>query len=276
MRFLNAPRGRPANRSPLPRNASSRRLTVESLEDRTVPGFLAPFPSPGGGVRLAVGDFDHDGRDDIATVKGTILSSGPFTDVIRAGGSATVHLSAGDGTFRKSAALSSAKGYYLTGFTVSDRNGDGHPDVTLYAFDRRHDPTGVSEPFFRATAYDNVWLGRGDGSFARVSTTAYPHQPTFFNSWPPFAFKQQSAVADFNRDGASDSAAVDGANSVVSISLRNADGAYQPPRNYAAGPSPGPIAVGDFNGDGWADVVVVNNVSSNQPTLSVLLNDGTW
>jgi FG-GAP-like repeat len=266
----------PADRLPSPRPAMSGRLTVQALEDRTVPGLLAPGTSASGGVRLAVGGVDHDGRDDVAIVKGTILSSGAFTDVIRAGGGATVHLSAGDGTFSKSASLSGAKGYYPTGFTASDRNGDGHLDVTLYAFDRRHDPTGVSEPFFRATLFENVWLGRGDGSFARVNITTYPHQPTPFNSWPPFAFKQQSAAADFNHDGVTDSAAVDGVSGVVSLSLRNADGSYQPPRTYAAGPSPAAIAVGDFNGDGWADVVVVNNLSSNSPTLSVLLNDGNW
>jgi hypothetical protein len=246
------------------------------MEDRTVPSFLAPVPSTGGGVQLAVGDFNHDGRDDVAVAKGTILSSGPFTDVIRTGGSATVHLSAGDGTFQKGAVLKGAKGYYLTGFTVSDRNGDGHPDVTLYAFDRQLDPTGVSEPFFRAKSYDNLWLGRGDGSFARVSITAHPHQPTPFNSWPPFAFKRQSAAADFNHDGNIDAAAVDGSTNVVSVTLRNFDGSYRPPQTYAAGPSPGTIAVGDFNGDGWTDIVVVNNLSSSQAMLSVLLNDGNW
>jgi hypothetical protein len=265
-----------SNRHPTPARGTRARLAVEPLEARDVPGFLAPVASPGGGVRLAVGDFNHDGRDDVASAKGTILSSWDRAEIIQASGSATAHLGAGDGTLQKSASLSGAKGYYLDSFTVSDRNGDGHLDVTLYAFDRRHDPTGVSEPFLSATAYDNVWLGRGDGSFARVSTTAHPHERTPFNGWPPFAFKQQSAAADFNHDGITDSATVDGSTSAVSVSVRNADGTYQPPRTFAAGPGPGAIAVGDFNGDGWADIVVVNNLSSNSPTLSVLLNDGNW
>jgi hypothetical protein len=249
---------------------------VEPLEEREVPAFLSPFTSPGGSVRLAVGDFNDDGRDDVAAIKGTLVSSGAITDVIRVGAGATISLSRVDGSFEKSTSLSGVKGYYLTGSTVSDRNGDGQLDVTIYAFDRRHDPTGVSEPFFRATAYENVWIGRGDGSFARVSITTHLHQQTPFNSWPPFAFKQQSAATDFNHDGIIDSAVVDGSTSAVSVSLRNADGSYQPPRTFAAGPSPGAITVGDFDGDGWDDIVVVNNLSSNSPTLSVLLNDGNW
>ncbi len=32
----------------------------------------------------------------------------------------------------------------------------------------------------------------------------------------------------------------------------------------------------DFNGDGRADLVVVNFLSGSQPALSVLLNDGIW
>jgi hypothetical protein len=43
------------------------------------------------------------------------------------------------------------------------------------------------------------------------------------------------------------------------------------PRYYAAGPSPASIAAG--GGDGWTDLVVVNNLGSGKSTLSVLLND---
>jgi len=47
-------------------------------------------------------------------------------------------------------------------------------------------------------------------------------------------------------------------------------------QGYAAGTAPRSIAAGDFNDDGWTDLIVVNSLSSAQPTLSVLFNDGNW
>ena len=41
---------------------------LEALEDRCVPAFLAPASYAAGGnpAGIAVGDFNHDGRDDLA------------------------------------------------------------------------------------------------------------------------------------------------------------------------------------------------------------------
>jgi hypothetical protein len=63
---------------------------------------------------------------------------------------------------------------------------------------------------------------------------------------------------------------------MISVTVRNADGTYQNRVTYPAGPSPGAIAAGDFNGDGWTDIVVVNSLSSGKSTFAVLLNDGNW
>src|SRR5262249_38303472 len=49
--------------SPARRPASSR-LTVEALEDRTVPSFLAPMNTPALGA-VTVGDFNNDGIPDL-------------------------------------------------------------------------------------------------------------------------------------------------------------------------------------------------------------------
>ncbi len=48
---------------------------------------------------------------------------------------------------------------------------------------------------------------------------------------------------------------------------------FQPRVDYAVGPSPYGVAVGDFNGDGKPDLVVTNN-GGNPNTLSILLGNG--
>src|SRR4051794_24931554 len=91
---------------------------IERLEARDVPALLAPIASPGGGVRAAVGDFNHDGRADVAAVGARLESTGIYADLVTNPGSVTVSLSKGDGTLQRSASLSGAKGYYLEYITV--------------------------------------------------------------------------------------------------------------------------------------------------------------
>jgi hypothetical protein len=58
----------------------------------------------------------------------------------------------------------------------------------------------------------------------------------------------------------------------VSVLLGNGDGSIQAARSFdALGAAPASVAVGDFNGDGWQDLVVANASSDN---VSVLLGNG--
>jgi len=61
----------------------------------------------------------------------------------------------------------------------------------------------------------------------------------------------------------------------VGVLLGNGDGTFQPAVNFGVGSSPASVAVGDFNGDGKADLAVANYGSNN---VSVLLGkgDGTF
>src|SRR5204863_2642248 len=84
------------------------------------------------------------------------------------------------------------------------------------------------------------------------------------------------AVADFNRDGKPDLVTANQGSSPsyagsVSVLLGNGDGTFQPARDYAAGSHSSSATAGDFNGDGWLDVVTANNAG-----VSVLLNDTIW
>jgi len=270
--------------TPVPRGPQSSRPALEALEDRTVPSFLAPVTSGGGGVQLAVGDFNHDGRDDVAAFQGTISTQRSYFGVtyefvtLSGKTNVSVSLSNDDGTFRRPIKLSGAPGKYLGSLQVEDRNGDGNLDVvarTVGPAYRGVNQVGGFFPVYLADVYENVWLGKGDGSFAPVSITRYPGQ-SFSPDFPPGSGSPQSTRADFNHDGFLDLATVDGSAGVVSVSLGKADGTSQPAQTFAAGSSPGYVATGDFNGDGWADLIVVNSLSSSNPKLSVLLNDGSW
>jgi hypothetical protein len=105
----------------------------------------------------------------------------------------------------------------------------------------------------------SVALGNGDGTFQKATT--YSTQISYY-----------SAVADFNGDGNLDIVtADDNLNpSTVSVYLGNGDGTFKTTPIVSNTTSFNAfIAVGDFNGDGKPDIVVID-----PPYISVLLGNG--
>src|SRR5271169_338223 len=83
------------------------------------------------------------------------------------------------------------------------------------------------------------------------------------------------AVGDFNGDGITDIVVGntnDPSSNNVSVLLGKADGTFAAAVNYAAGGEPGSVAVGDFNGDGKLDIVVLYGFQN--AIVSVLLGNG--
>ena len=117
------------------RRATPHRPSLEFLEARSVPAFLAPVDYTVGGYLLDVvaADFNNDTVPDLA-----VLNAGNNT--------VSVLLSNGDGTFQ--AARTSATGGYPHSLAVGDLDGDGNLDL--------------------ATANDyevSILLGDGEGTF---------------------------------------------------------------------------------------------------------------
>jgi hypothetical protein len=213
-------------------------LVLELLEERTVPSFFPAvnYPAGPGPRSVAVGDFNGNGKLDLAVADLPSFGNGGLS----------VLLGNGDGTFQNPV-------FYATGsrpiaVAVGDFRGIGELDLVTT------DSNGTV----------SVLSGNGDGSFR--SPVQFLTAP---DSWAV-------AVGDFNGDGNLDIVTAAGGSTqlagTVSVLLGKGDGTFLPAKNYAAGPYPVSVAVGDFNGDGTLDLAVAN--STENGAVSVLLGNG--
>jgi len=248
------------------------------------------YGTPDGPKGLAIGDFNVDGKLDIAIATGsgvsvllgngngtfqsslnstggpggTSIAAGDFDkdgklDVLITDGVSTVILLGnGDGTFRANATYSGG-----SAVAVSDLNGDGNLDLIL-TLSGTHSPTTTL----------SVLLGNGNGTFQspqQYGTGSYP---------------AALVLADLNGDGKQDAAvAAPGcvvapplsgctAPGVASVLLGLGTGAFVRSTSYQINSVATTAAVAaDFDGDGALDLAAVPGVNSTG--VSALLNNGS-
>jgi hypothetical protein len=255
--------------------------TFADPETYTIAGYPAAF---------AIGDFDGDGHPDILTA---INSDATANNLM-------LLVNQGDGTF--AAPRASAAGLMPWAMATGDWNGDGSLDVViLYEFQA----TGVSTTL-------SVFLNHGDGTFAPpipypISGGGFEVVTADFNVdghpdlalidanddlsvllnqgdgtfGAPRSFDSGGAAdhlttGDFNHDGAVD-IAVAGTFS-VSIVLNQGDGTFAAPVSYpnTGCDDVGPIAAGDLNGDGVADIVRSCWQAGDGVAVRINRGDGTF
>jgi hypothetical protein len=196
------------------------------------------------GRSLAVGDFNNDGNFDLATVG---FGSGYYNST-----KLSLLLGNGDGTFRPPVNTGLLDGSPLS-VAVGDFNADGNTDLVCTYFSVRnpYDP----DDYYSAV---QVLLGDGGGGFADSDECRLP------GSYP-----KGLAVADLNADGNLDVVTADNYASNVSVLMGYGDGTlgYPAGSDFATGPSPLAVAVGDFTGDGIPDLVTAGQTVDLLPGL---------
>ena len=228
-------------------------------------------------LAIAVGDFNNDGRLDLAVQCGTVLDiffalqNGAFgkrvqtlttgseyamavadfnrdgnADVVLAersqSGMISVLLGKGDGTFQPQVEYPTGA-RYTAGAAVADLNGDGVIDIVAINNNKQGSAS--------------VFLGNGDGTFR--SAMNYPVGPQ----------ARSVVIADFNRDGVADLAVTAGTSVRVLIGV--GDGTFLPHVDYPARFGASGIAAADLNSDGKIDLAVAG---ANSQVVSVLLGNG--
>jgi hypothetical protein len=203
----------------------------------------------------AAGDFNNDGKLDLIVPDGAN------------NGFAWVLLGQGDGTFQANPGAKipvPSAAYNPQSAAVADFDGDGNLDVALGIFNSTS-----------ASGVVNLYKGDGHGnSFTQQSIQ------------PPLTVGSRTnlsiAVGDFNGDGIADivSAGSDNIyyNGDAFVNIWPGTGAWQfsPRITYQPdGGNPQATIIGDFNGDGFTDLAVANEVSNKasvsfmQPTATL-------
>ena len=184
------------------------------------------FSVPTWPTALTTGDFNADGKQDLAVVVLQPEQVGQELGTPQPG-TLLVFLGHGDGTFAAPVSYPAAAG--ADAVVTGDFNGDGKLDLAV--------GEGATETFGGGV---NILLGNGDGTYSAGASIALS------------AGSGSLAAADFNRDGKLDLVVL--TNTGPAILLGHGDGTFGPPSTYPA--SGHGLAVGDLNGDKIPDLIV--------------------
>ena len=234
---------------------------------------------------VAIGDFNGDGKPDLAVSNGV------------KGGTVSIFLGKGDGTFQPEIDTAQLNGVYYV--TAADFNGDGKSDLAVLTgantvlillsngngtFSTKTTLPSLANPQWVVTGDFNgdgkldvavidisssdiatllVFPGNGDGTFNK------PTSAVLATSTGGGAL--EAVAADFNQDGHLDLAICKQNQTSVLVLFGNGNGTFQTSTPFNLPTSGFGIAAGDFSGDGIPDIVAA---SPNDGGVNIFKNDG--
>lgn len=259
-------------------------LCINARAACSVPGFAAATNFAAGSQPLSVGigDLNSDGKRDLAIAN--------FT-------SNTISILLGNGTGGFGPAATFPAATNPSALAITDLNGDSKLDLAVanagsdnvsVLFGNGTGGFGIPKNFFVGANPSAIAAGdfNGDGKTDLAVANADTNNVSVLSgdgvggfgpavSFPVGYTPVALAVGDFNGDGFRDIAVAnffyDDSGDNVSVLLGNGAGSFTRAPELYAGTNPTAIVAGDFNGDGKADLAVVNTASFD---VSIFLGNG--
>lgn len=194
---------------------------------------------------MTSGDFNNDGRADLATA-----------EAIGSDRQLQILLAEEGGGFQVNQTIPSVTGEYR--MTAGDLNGDGYSDLVLGT---------INGTITDATI--TVFYGSSTGELVDRQDFTVSGGVAANTQWAP-------ALADLDGDGVLDVVTAGNRDDKITAWINDGAGQFSSPASYAtsSGLKPYWMGAGDFDGDGDQDVVAGSNPDSNSPGVEVWLNDG--
>ncbi len=230
-------------------------------------------------INVAVGDFNRDGKQDIAAA--------------HEGGNNTVSIRLGNGHGDFSGTTEVSVGSHPYNLVVGDFNRDGKQDLAvscqgahMVSICLGDGSGGFSNTSFHNVGNQPIGIALGDFNedgkqdFATSNLNSHSVSIRIGNGLGTFSghtevavdsFPYAIVVGDFNTDHHQDFATVSGSMERIAIRFGDGTGHFSGNTFIPVGSFPYGLTIGDFNEDGNQDLVSSNFVSN---TLSVRLGDG--